>query len=80
VREENGALVARGREGTLRVSAHFPGTPMTRSVRPTDGPDGRGARLGIPVHVVYEAAGVEIAPDRPFRSEIVLEIPPQEGS
>jgi hypothetical protein len=79
VREEKGALVARGREGTLRVSARFEGTPMTRSVRPTDGPDGRGARLGIPVHVVYEAAGVEVAPDRPFRSEIVLEITPQEG-
>jgi len=49
------------------------------SIRRTDGPDGRGARLGIPVHVVYEAADVAIAPDRPLRSEIVLEISPREG-
>lgn len=78
VKEEKGVLVARGPEGMLRVAARFEGPPPSRSIRPTDGPEGRGARLGIPVHVVYEAAGLQIAPDRPFRSEIVLEIPPQE--
>ena len=51
-----GAFVARGREGTLRVSARFEGAPVRApSVRPADGAAGRGARLGIPVHVVYEA-------------------------
>jgi hypothetical protein len=61
------------------VSARFEGAPVAASIRRTDGPDGRGARLGIPVHVVYEAADVAIAPDRPLRSEIVLELSPREG-
>jgi hypothetical protein len=79
VHDAQGTFVARGREGTLRVSARFEGAPVAASIRRTDGAEGRGARLGIPVHVVYDAANVTIAPDRPFRSEIVLAIPPQEG-
>lgn len=80
VNDTDGAYVARGREGTLRVSARFEGAPVKAAVRRTgDGPDGRGARLGIPVHLVYEAADVTLAPDRPLRSEIALEVPPQEG-
>jgi hypothetical protein len=79
VNDAKGTYVARGREGTLRVSARFDGAPVTASIRRTGGPEGRGARLGIPVHVVYEAADLTVAPDRPFRSEIVLQIPPQEG-
>ncbi|MET0556251.1 MAG: hypothetical protein ABW221_24635 [Vicinamibacteria bacterium] len=80
VHDAHGTYAARGREGTLRVSARFEGAPVRASVHRTgDGPEGRGARLGIPVHVVYEATDVTIAPDRPLRSEIVLEIPPQEG-
>lgn len=76
---EGDAFVARGREGTLRVTARFEGASVARALRPTgDGPEGRGARLGIPVHATFEAADVTIAPDHPFRSEITLELP-QEG-
>jgi hypothetical protein len=79
VHDAQGTFVARGREGTLRVSARFDGAPVAASIRRTEGAEGRGARLGIPVHLVYDAADVAIAPDRPFSSQIVLEIPLQEG-
>ena len=50
VKQEKDVFVARGREGTLRVSARFQGAAVRASIRPTgDAPEGRGARLGVPV-------------------------------
>jgi hypothetical protein len=80
VKEADGAFLARGREGTLRVASRFEGAAVRATALPTgDGPEGRGARLGIPVQIVYEAQDVVLGPDRPFRSEIALTILPQEG-
>ena len=69
-----------GADGVLRVVASFSEEHMRASLQASgDGPAGRGARGGIPFHRVYEAEDVRVAPDRSFRSDIQLEVEPQEA-
>ena len=69
-----------GPEGTLRVSASFPDAPV-RSVLIASGDDrlGRGARGPIPLRRAWEAENVRLGPGQSFRSEIQLEVEPQEA-
>jgi hypothetical protein len=69
-----------GPDGALRVSAVFPDATVRSILQSSgDGPAGRGARGPIPFHRVYEAENVRLGPGRTFRSDIQLEVEPQEA-
>lgn len=69
-----------GPEGVLRVWAAFPDADVRSSLQASgDGAAGRGARGPIPFHRAYEAENVRLGPSQPFRSDIQLEVEPQEA-
>ena len=69
-----------GPDGTLRVAASFAGAAVRSTLEATgSGAAGRGARGPIPFHRVYEADEVSLGPGHSFRSEIQLEVEPQEA-
>jgi hypothetical protein len=69
-----------GPEGTLRVAASFAGADVRSTLEATgSGAAGRGARGPIPFHRVFEADEVSLGPGHSFRSDIQLEVEPQEA-
>jgi hypothetical protein len=67
-----GETVLSGREGRLEVAATGPpGT--TRRVEATgDTPGGRGARAAIPLHLIFEASDLRIAPGQTLSWKMTL--------
>ena len=62
-----------GSASPLRVTVNTP-WPITRLIQATgDGPLGRGARGAVPIHLVYEARDIAIAPDRPLTWTLTLQ-------
>jgi hypothetical protein len=69
-----------GPDGVLRVGASFADAGVRVTLQASgDGAAGRGARGWIPFHRVYEAENVPLSPNQVFRSDIQLEVEPQEA-
>jgi hypothetical protein len=70
------AVTFLGREGTLGVRMLRSDWPVTMRARATGNEaSGRGARMGIPLHLTYEAENLEIAPGKPAAWTLELSVP-----
>jgi hypothetical protein len=64
-------------EGALEVESPAADWPITKTVLATgDSPLGRGPRLGVPLHLVYESRDIRLEPRHPVRWWFALRVSP----
>jgi len=65
-----------GPEGQLDVAIDTPWHADAQVRATGDAPDGKGARQPIPLHLVYEAHDVRVAPGQPLTWQMTLTLAP----
>jgi hypothetical protein len=69
----NDGVLLTGGSAPLRVTVTTPWPQVTQRAQATgNGPLGRGARGAVPMHLVYEARDVRIAPGQPLTWQLTL--------
>jgi hypothetical protein len=75
VEETGSGTLLVGSNGSLAVAVTTPWAATRRSVRATgDSPQGRGVRGSVPLHLIYEASNVRLAPGEPVTWRLTLRV------